>query len=380
MKRIIFGIIFFSTLIYSQNKNLSKHSLEQTNCKSCHSCEVPTKQNPCLNPCPREEMVTINQLPNQAPEIIKIDDIADKYLPVSFSHKIHAQMSEMGGGCGSCHHYNTSGPILECSSCHSAERKRDDLSRPDLQAAYHRQCINCHREWSGSTDCKSCHLQKGAKTTSDKNLAGKDHPKIVEPTKLVFETNYQKGKLVTFYHDQHVNLFGADCVSCHKQENCTKCHSTSKTINNQIALAKMPIKVSKSKEENHKQCFSCHENDECSSCHKDKEMTPFNHKISTGWALGKFHEKLECEKCHGSKGTFTKLSNSCVSCHKDFTAGSFNHAKTGLKLDEIHAELDCGDCHTDNNFSKAPDCSGCHDDKSFPKDKPGSIIKISSKK
>ena len=111
----------------------------------------------------------------------------------------------------------------------------------------------------------------------------------------------------------------------------------------------------------------------------DNAMEPFNHKNATGWALNRFHEKLNCAKCHGTTGQFAKLNNSCTSCHKDFKSGAFNHAKTGLKLDEIHTELECGDCHTDNNFTKAPDCSSCHDDKSYPQQKPGTMIKMSKK-
>ena len=57
----------------------------------------------------------------------------------------------MGGGCENCHHYNTSGPILKCSSCHESSRKREDVSIPDLKGAYHRQCMDCHREWSHDT-------------------------------------------------------------------------------------------------------------------------------------------------------------------------------------------------------------------------------------
>jgi DnaJ-class molecular chaperone len=108
-------------------------------------------------------------------------------------------------------------------------------------------------------------------------------------------------------------------------------------------------------------------------------MEPFNHKISTGWALGKYHEKLECAKCHGISNKFTKLNNNCVSCHKNFAAGSFKHEKTGLKLDELHIDFDCKDCHTSGNFSDKTDCSGCHDDKSYPKDKPGTLVKLSKK-
>jgi len=34
---------------------------------------------------------------------------------------------------------------------------------------------------------------------------------------------------------------------------------------------------------------------------------------------------------------------------------------TGAVLDEVHSELDCGDCHEDSEV-KAASCEGCHDD------------------
>jgi len=368
---VICGMLFFSNLVIAQTK-VSKHSLQNVNCKTCHTCDVPTKQNPCLVECPREEMITVHQPAEKGPDVVKIDKLADKYLPVTFSHKVHAQMSEMSGGCQGCHHYNTAGPILSCDDCHSADRKREDISKPDLQAAYHRQCINCHKEWSGTSDCNSCHLQKGSTITKE-IPKGKDHPKVKEPEKLIYETNYNKGKIVTFFHNEHTSLFGADCISCHQQENCTRCHD--KTQNKEVIATGLPEKISKTGSERHQPCFKCHADDDCTDCHLDKPMEPFNHKISTGWALNKFHEKLECAKCHGTGNQFTKLNNDCISCHKDFTAGSFNHEKTGLKLDELHLDFDCGDCHMENNFADKPDCSGCHDDKSYPKDKPGTLVK-----
>lgn len=379
MKRVILGVIIFAALISAQNNKNQAHSSRQISCRSCHSCDVPTKQDPCLLPCPREEMVTVHQSANEGPEVIKLDQLSNKYEPVVFSHKIHAQMSQMSGGCAGCHHYNTAGPVLPCSDCHSVERKREDLSKPDLQAAYHRQCINCHKEWSHSTDCTSCHELKGKNiTASEKSvemIKGKDHPKVEEPKKIVYETNNNKGRIVTFFHDEHVNIFKAECISCHQKENCTRCHDKQKNL--QISSFSKPVKISKSKDEHHQPCFKCHEQDNCTKCHLDKPMEPFNHKISTGWALKSYHEKLDCNKCHKSI-KFVKLNNNCSSCHSNFTAG-FNHSVTGLKLDEIHTELECSDCHTDNNFSKTPDCSNCHEDKGFPKDKPGSLVKITKK-
>ena len=388
MKGVIWGILLFATVAFGQShskikadKSFQNHSLQQINCKTCHSCDVPTKQDPCLNSCPRDLMITVDQSPEKGPETVKLDELVNKYMPVVFSHKIHAQMSQMSGGCRGCHHYNTAGPILSCVNCHSTERNREDVSKPDLEAAYHRQCINCHKEWSHSTDCVSCHALKNSdkmavQKEEAKKLNGKDHPGVERPKELVYETNYKKGKIVTFFHEQHINLFGVECVNCHQKENCTRCHD--KEINGKVIASKLPIKIQKSQSEHHQPCFNCHSNDPCSKCHLEKPAEPFNHEISTGWALNRFHEKLECIKCH-INNNFVKLDNKCTGCHKNFTATSFNHNVTGLKLNETHSALECSDCHIENNFAVEPSCKNCHDDKSFPKDKPGNMIKISGK-
>jgi len=374
MKSLVTLIIIITTVTLAQN-NTGNHSLKNIDCKTCHACEVPTKQNPCLVACPRNEMITVHQSPEEGPVEIVIEKLKDKYLPVNFSHKVHAQMSEMSGGCANCHHYNTAGPIISCSECHSIERKREDISKPDLEAAYHRQCINCHKEWSHSTDCNSCHQPAGS-TLSKKESDGKDHPNVSEPERLIYETNYSKGKFVTFYHNDHTKLFKADCVSCHQDNNCTRCHDVS---NIQIVSSNIPEKIRKSASEHHQPCFKCHENDKCSKCHIDKPAEPFNHKLSTGWALNRFHEILECTKCHGTGNNFARLDSNCNSCHNNFTPGSFEHKVTGLILDEVHSELECGDCHTENNFAVKPDCSACHDDKNYPADKPGNLVKLTKK-
>ncbi len=153
-------VLVFTIGINAQQSPGKDHSKLNLSCKTCHSCDVPTKSDPCLVICPREKITTVYQKPEQTPELITINQLSDRYGPVYFSHKIHAQMSIMSGGCENCHHHNTSGPILKCNSCHETSRKREDVSIPDLKGAYHRQCMDCHREWSHETGCNSCHTLK----------------------------------------------------------------------------------------------------------------------------------------------------------------------------------------------------------------------------
>lgn len=379
MKNLLIIILILNGIIYSQvpTKNHSKMDLS---CQSCHSCLVPTKDDPCLINCPRENMETIYQKASTTKEIIEIDKLTKTYEPVYFSHRIHAEMAEMSGGCASCHHYNTSGPIQKCSSCHSESRQREDKSIPDLQAAYHRQCIDCHREWSGSTDCLYCHEKKSDNKQLTQKLRmerirGKSHPELKEPEKVVYSTDAKEGKLVTFYHNEHTNLFKLDCASCHKNDNCVRCHSVDKKETKLVSKINFPF------EEQHKDCISCHKNDDCTSCHMNNEAKPFNHLSSTGWALNKFHINLDCLSCHKSTPRFNNLNRDCNSCHKEFLAGNFNHKATGLILDDIHLDFECGDCHTNNNFAVKTNCTSCHDDDYiYPKLKPGSLISIKSKK
>lgn len=376
MKKILAIILI---LIAGQDINAQQspgkdHSKLNISCKTCHTCNVPTKNDPCLVECPREKIVTVYQKPEETAELIVINQIIDRYSPVYFSHKIHAQMSNMSGGCKGCHHYNTSGPILKCISCHEASRKRINVSLPDLKGAYHRQCMECHREWSHETGCNSCHkLKKDFKGTQKeqikKKISGKDHPVVLEPTKISYETKSNKGKLVTFYHNDHSKRFVLNCTTCHKQESCTKCHDVNKSSNDKITS----VPVKESFEEQHKKCISCHKDDKCNNCHLNTEAKRFDHSKKTGWTLNKYHIKLSCIKCHREKIPFQKLENRCISCHQDWNNETFKHSVTGLQLDEMHSDFDCGDCHAENNFAVKPGCEGCHDGYVYPKQKPGKL-------
>jgi hypothetical protein len=81
---------------------------------------------------------------------------------------------------------------------------------------------------------------------------------------------------------------------------------------------------------------------------------------------GRFHESLDCNRCHPEGRPIGKLDRRCDGCHHDWQLGSFDHAVTGLRLDEEHAELDCSDCHLERRFERQPRCDDCHDDDRKP--------------
>lgn len=347
-------------------------------CKTCHECDYPTKNHPCLKKCPRAELITIYHSADEGPILVHMDEVKGEFGEVTFSHKIHAQMSEMSGGCETCHHYNTTGPVLKCRACHSQTRVRDDLRIPDLEAAYHRQCLNCHRQWTGSTDCQECHVKKGEdinKIRQEKinKFLTKEHPKLVEPNRVIYETKYEQGKIVTFHHYEHTHLFNIACKTCHGQDDCINCH---KPLNKQLDKSDLEHKKThKSFQEHHAPCLSCHKQDKCSKCHNTKELDDFNHFQRTGFNLGKYHKNLNCNACHLTPGKFSGLSSRCISCHNNFVLGKFRHQVTGLKLDDTHSNFECSNCHPNNNFSAKTNCSECHDSFYYPAKKPGKIVK-----
>jgi hypothetical protein len=372
MKKLMIILIVFVTGIYAQSQKT--HPLEQLQCSTCHSCEIPTKENPCLISCPRDRMITMEHSPEEGPGTITMNEmfeVSDLYSPVVFTHRLHSEMSGMSGGCSMCHHYNPPGRVVPCKDCHETSRKRSDISKPDLKGAYHQLCIDCHRTWGGSVNCESCHaLNSTAKTTDKtagkKQTSGRVHPEIVKPTKLVYETDYEDGKIVTFYHNEHVDLYGFQCSDCHKNETCAKCHEMKKASVQGASL-----------EDKHEFCSACHNVDNaCEHCHKDRELAPFNHQKRTGFALTKYHTKLTCTQCHGTNKKFAKMSSECVSCHRDWAVGTFNHKVTGLVLSENHAEVDCEMCHVDKKFAQKPTCDNCHEaDIMYPDYAPGEFVK-----
>jgi len=371
------------------------HAAEAVDCTVCHACEKPTAEEPCLRPCarPREaEMIAELRRGNVPQGVVLLDmlstssDTADHFGPVPFDHAGHAKWAEIAGGCELCHHYTPAGAAHpSCSSCHEASYRHEDMRKPGLKGAYHRQCLGCHREWSHETKCDVCHLPRvgddgqpvTASAASKDDVMGKIHPPIPEPKQEIYQTKYKShpGTNVIFRHKEHIERYGLKCAECHRGDSCMRCHEEGKQHTQHVRTL----------EEHHRPCSDCHNtNDEanCTRCHWDAAKgppAPFDH-ASTGWPLSRFHQKNTCRACH--KGTrFEKLDPTCTSCHEGWSPATFDHKVTGQVLDENHAEFDCEECHLGNKFDVPPSCTECHDEDegpSFPAKRPGPLVSDTS--
>jgi hypothetical protein len=118
----------------------------------------------------------------------------DHYEPVRFAHKRHAALVN---DCTKCHHYR---PMDEdalettrCSACHQDSFNPEYPERIGLKAAYHQQCMECHRqEAKGPVDCTGCHLKH---VPDHKELVKlPDNPDPIQVTKACLECHDTQGE------------------------------------------------------------------------------------------------------------------------------------------------------------------------------------------
>ena len=115
------------------------------------------------------------------PEIVEIKTLTDEYGPVKLPHgKIVKTLSrniedsklvryfhqDPNTLCQGCHHHSPAAKKPpSCVSCHGRPFDERDPSKPGLMAAYHRQCMDCHKEMGiekpAATNCVACHQKKG---------------------------------------------------------------------------------------------------------------------------------------------------------------------------------------------------------------------------
>ena len=225
----------------------------ETSCQPCHTEARPARGRAGLSPCTRVEPRGTHTAA-EGPALITMSEGTGHYGRVEFSHKVHAEMAEMGRGCIECHHEATEGQAMRrCGECHSPARAREDLETPDLRGAIHRQCMSCHALWDPDVKCSSCHAE---------GAVAPERPADARDESLV---------LYRFHR-------GLTCQQCHKD----------KRTADKLEPA-------------------------CASCHEDWPKS-FDHR-KTGLALDETHLEASCEDCHAD--TSFAATPTCVSCHED---------------------------------------------------------------
>lgn len=100
------------------------------------------------------------------PDTAIIDKIVNLYESVVFIHSNHVGYAD---NCATCHHHSGN-DTPPCYACHSTSDKLETPdTAPNLKAAYHRQCMDCHKKMgSGPLGCTDCHAKKKQEPAQEK--------------------------------------------------------------------------------------------------------------------------------------------------------------------------------------------------------------------
>jgi hypothetical protein len=274
--------------------------------------------------------------------------------------------------------------VVAISNTDSASAQVKTLIMPgeviEGHAEFEAECETCHAAFERSRQralCLDCHEDVASDIESEQGFHGRDR-QASRRACFGCHTDHEgrDADIVpldrsAFNHD----VTDFPLIGKHAESQCDSCHEPD------IKFRETP-----------QDCYSCHIDDnvheesmgtDCGDCHTPKAWldVQFDHD-TTGFALIGFHEQAECLGCHEDQ-TFQDTPTTCYSCHAsndahDGKSGqeceschsptgwedtSFNHARdTRFELDGSHAELSCGDCHSDDPFTDQLDmaCASCH--------------------
>ena len=94
------------------------------------------------------------------PLMLKLDGA--KFPAVPFSHSLHTEKAK--ADCVVCHHKDKNPKEPGgCMPCHDRNEVKDGA--PPIKDAYHKNCIDCHKEFvakkvNAPTKCNECHKKQ----------------------------------------------------------------------------------------------------------------------------------------------------------------------------------------------------------------------------
>jgi hypothetical protein len=320
-------------------------------CPEPDPCNCPALVAPPLAQKVDGKTHEVTQPEVELPDECSLYHLADQYEPALFNHTNHV---EYAADCETCHHHSSEVEgAPPCRECHG--ETSGDLRKPGLKGAYHRQCMNCHREMgAGPLDCVGCHAKAtgGPVDPEARALAS-----VGEQILLGHLADEFGG--VQFKHRLHSEVTDS-CSDCHHHEKgyektppCRECHN----------------KPSELKQAYHEQCLNCHRT---TSRQHQVKMENVQEQINQAKAAGhtdgvahlegvleRLRERggspLRCKDCHLPKKAPKKVELGHVA--KRFGPVEFDHA--------AHVDLDdfCTDCHHSNkNYGVFESCRHCHGD------------------
>ena len=162
---------------------------ETTDLAGCGSCHVPKPAavTPQTEPKAMAAMlleartlVKATYPDEDIPELVEIKALSKQYEPAKLPHRKIVQTlvknikeSKLAGHfhrdpgtvCQGCHHNSPAAKKPPaCASCHGQPFDGRNLFKPGLQAAYHLQCMECHKDMGiekpVATNCTGCHKEK----------------------------------------------------------------------------------------------------------------------------------------------------------------------------------------------------------------------------
>ncbi|MGC2324527.1 MAG: hypothetical protein WA463_17975, partial [Terriglobales bacterium] len=235
---------------------------------------------------------------------------------------------QMGANCESCHTVKGWDVSLQAVKNHQ--------NRFPLMGAHAAlDCEACHKgaavgQYMGlSTQCYSCHAQTYQQATNPNHLTGK-FPTACEQCHGV--DNWFNAK---FDH----RAVGFPLTGAHATLQCTQCH-----VNNNYNLTSTA-------------CVSCHLKDfqstnnpshvalnfsqNCQQCHTTVSWdgATFDHS-SVGFPLTGSHAELQCTQCHVNNN-YNLTSTACVTCHQT----DYNNATTPVNHIQLGFPTTCQNCH-----------------------------------